>query len=372
MRIRASRPDPPRASASDALALLREVAAEPRPAGSEAEDRVRQLARERLERAGFDVREEWFGYSAFPGMWATPAGGAVAAMTLATASVLGAHGHPLPALVVLALAAALLGVAALYMARRGVLDMPLLRAEGANLVATRGRPRVWLVAHLDSKSQPVPMLLRVAGVVVTALAWIVLLVLAARAVAGADAPGAWRALGIAGVVAALPVMASVVGARSAGAVDDASGVATVLLAVSRLAPDLSVGVLLTTAEELGMAGARAFARVRAPAIAINVDGVDDRGPVICMRHGRGARARVGVTHGAASVGTHVRDTPTIPGLLTDGVALADAGWSAVTLSRGTLGTLARIHRRADDVERMRGTGVEAMARLVAAAAREIA
>ena len=167
-------------------------------------------------------------------------------------------------------------------------------------------------------------------------------------------------------------MASVVGARSAGAVDDGSGVATVLLAVSRLAPDLPVGVLLTTAEELGMAGARAFARLRAPAIAINVDGVDDRGPVICMRHGRGARARVGVTHGAASVGTRVRDTPTIPGLLTDGVALADAGWSAVTLSRATLGTLARIHRSADDVERMRGTGVEAMARLVAAAAREIA
>ena len=372
MRIRGSPPDLPRASAADALALLRQVAAEPRPAGSEAEDRVRQFARGRLEGAGFTVSEEWFGYSAFPGMWATPAGGAGTAMTLAIAAVLGAHGHPAAALAVLVASAVLLGVGALWMARRGVLDLPLLRAEGVNLVARRGAPRVWLVAHLDTKSQPVPMLLRVAGVVVAALVWVVLTVVAVRAVAGADVPAAWRTLGIAGVLAALPVMASVVGARSAGAVDDGSGVATVLLAVSRLAPELPVGVLLTTAEELGMAGARAFARLRAPAIAINVDGVDDRGPVICMRHGRGARARVGVAHGAASVGTRVRDTPTIPGLLTDGVALADAGWNAVTLSRATIGTLARIHRGADDVERMRGTGVEAMARLVAAAAREIA
>ena len=37
-------------------------------------------------------------------------------------------------------------------------------------MATRGgsAPRVWLVAHLDSKSQPIPSALRVAGVVVLA------------------------------------------------------------------------------------------------------------------------------------------------------------------------------------------------------------
>ena len=63
---------------------------------------------------------------------------------------------------------------------------------------------------------------------------------------------------------------------------------------------------------------------------------------------------------------------TIPGILTDGVALANAGWSAVTLSRGTLRTLARIHRPADNVGRTRGDGISVMARLLAQAVREIA
>ena len=47
----------------------------------------------------------------------------------------------------------------------GVLDLPWLRAAGENLIARRGDapPRVWLVAHVDSKSQPLPTQLRMAG-----------------------------------------------------------------------------------------------------------------------------------------------------------------------------------------------------------------
>ena len=66
------------------------------------------------------------------------------------------------------------------------------------------------------------------------------------------------------MLTALPVMASVVGARSAGALDNASGVATVLRAVELLARDVAVGVVLTSAEELGLAGARAWAREATP------------------------------------------------------------------------------------------------------------
>jgi Zn-dependent M28 family amino/carboxypeptidase len=182
----------------------------------------------------------------------------------------------------------------------------------------------------------------------------------------------WRALAIAGAAAALPIVASVVGERSDGAVDDGSGVASVLLAVERLPRDLPLGVLLTSAEELGMAGAQAFAATRRPAAAINVDGVDDEGAIVCMRHGLAARPRIGIAHAAAALGLRVRERRTIPGILTDGVALANAGWSAVTLSRGTLRTLARIHRPADSVARMRGDGISVMARLLAQAVREIA
>lgn len=256
---------------------------------------------------------------------------------------------------------------------RRVTTLPWSRASSVNLVASRGAPRVWLVAHLDSKSQPVAMLVRVAGIVLSAATSLVVAVLVLHALGGGIVPTrAWHVLAVAGVISSLPVMASLVRAKSPGALDNASGIVTVLLAAEALPRGMPVGVLLTSAEELGMAGARAFAATHAPAMAINVDGVDDRGSTICMYHGRAARVRVGVARAARAIGMTVRNQPTIPGLLTDGVALGAAGWSAVTLSRGGLGTLWRIHRAADVAARMSGVGMHEVARLVASAAREIA
>jgi hypothetical protein len=264
------------------------------------------------------------------------------------------------------------GAAATWLARRGVLGLPWMRASASNLVATRGAPRAWLVAHLDSKSQPVPMLVRVAGIAGSAIALVALASMSVAGVYGVDpSVRAWIVVTLVGVMTSLPIVASTVGARSAGAVDDASGVVTVLRAASMLPREMAIGIALTSAEELGMAGARAFAARRGGGVALNVDGVDDRGTVVCMAHRRAGRARDAVLRAASTVATVVRTSPTIPGLLTDGVALANTGWDAVTLSRGTLATLSRIHRRADDLNALRGDGIEDMARLLAAAAREI-
>lgn len=68
--------------------------------------------------------------------------------------------------------------------------------------------------------------------------------------------------------------------------------------------------------------------------------------------------------GQAPPGFAIR--PLIPGILTDGVALAEAGWSAVTMSRGTLATLGRIHRPSDTVVRLTGEGVDHLASLLVA------
>ena len=273
---------------------------------------------------------------------------------------------------VVALAALLLAAGGRLLAQ-SVTTLPLARAASVNLVATRGTPRLWLVAHLDSKSQPVPMLARVTGIVVSVAALVALAVVAGLTLAGFDvAPRVWSLVALAGVLASLPVIASVVGADSPGALDNGSGIVTVLLAAEALPREMPIGVLLTSAEELGMAGARAFAATHAAAMAINVDGGDDDGSTICMRHGRAARVRVGLARAARGIGMTVTERATIPGLLTDGVALADAGWSAVTVSRGGLGTLWRIHRAADSAARIRGSGMHEVARLVASAAREIA
>lgn len=333
---------------------------------------MRENCRARLSAAGFTVAEQAFEYSAFPGRWATPLGGAIACLTVLLAATLGRHGHPGASMTVIAIAVLVLGIGGRIIARR-VTTLPWARASSVNLVATRGMPRVWLVAHLDSKSQPVAMLARVAGIVITAGTLLTLAALALTAMGGELVPArAWHLLAIVGASASLPVIASVVGARSPGALDNASGIVTVLLAAEALPRDMPVGVLLTSAEELGMAGAHAFAETRRPAMAINVDGVDDRGSTICMYHGRAARVRVGVARAGRAIGMRVREQPTIPGLLTDGVALGAAGWSAVTVSRGGLGTLWRIHRAADTADRLSGVGMHEVARLVASAAREIA
>lgn len=363
-------------SAERAGETVRVLAREPRPAGGAAETRARRYCAERLEAAGFRVAEEAFEYSSFVGRWGTPIGGLTAIATVLAASVLGRTGRGGTALLLLALGAGALGVVASAMARSGVLTFPAERRRGVNLVATRGvdAPAIWLMAHLDSKSQPVPILVRAAGVTVLAAAWIAALALAALQVATAEAASSWSApwMVVAAVacLGALPVIATTVGARSPGALDNASGVATVLAAAEASGvAGRPLGICLTSAEELGLAGARAWVRApgRPPGVAINCDGVDDRGATTCMYSGRRPDRLVeGVLDAARRTGTSVRAHRLLPGVLTDGVALADAGWSVVTLSKGTVQTLATIHTARDRADALAGTGIDEVARVMVA------
>jgi hypothetical protein len=61
----------------------------------------------------------------------------------------------------------------------------------------------------------------------------------------------------------------------------------------------------------------------------------------------------------------------IPGILTDHIAFADAGWQTLTLSRGTVRTLQRIHTSRDRLDMMRGTGISGAARVLAQTATEL-
>ena len=129
------------------------------------------------------------------------------------------------------------------------------------------------------------------------------------------------------------------GARSPGALDDASGVVTVLRAIELLPRDLSIGVLLTSAEELGLAGAARAAWARGAGArrfaAINVDGVDDAGAIRANFHGPRCHARSPPCSAAAATrGRALRRLP--PGALMDGVALADAGWDGAQHQQGEL------------------------------------
>jgi len=68
---------------------------------------------------------------------------------------------------------------------------------------------------------------------------------------------------------------------------------------------------------------------------------------------------------SARTGSRMRAHRLLPGILTDGVALADAAWRVVTLSKGGARTLARIHTPRDRAEQLTGTGMAEVAHVIA-------
>ena len=343
--------------AREAKELIDRIAAEPRAAGGSAEARARALCAELLRQSGFAVTEEDFSYSAFPGRWAVPLVGVllftwfVFVGSQSRSHPHGAVGAGVPFLLLLSA----LG----YMVVRVVPPARLIGRRATNLVAVRGAgPPTWLVAHLDSKSQPVPMLVRIAGIIVASVAAIVAIATAVLLDESQTAPLFWLLLGIAGAGASLVLMLSIVGDRSQGAVDNATGVAAALIVAGRLPDDRPLGVLITSAEELGLQGARAWASGRSAATgrAINFDGIDDVGILTCMASRRSELARR-MRSWAGKRAPEMRFRGVLPGIMVDALALGGAGWDAVTISKGNFSTLARIHTAGDSPRRVSGSGV---------------
>jgi hypothetical protein len=298
-----------------------------------------------------------------------PITGAVASLSAAFLYL----GRSMPWLIAIAVTIiALMGGALVWLGGNGVLDFPLMRRRAVNLEAVRGDapPSVWLVAHIDSKWQPVSMIARVAGVVGTTAGITVLFGLAIVQAGRADAAAV--TVLILTWVFSVPLLMSVVEARNTGALDNASGVSAVLAAATLVPQSARVGVVITDAEELALAGSRAWVAGRAASVALNCDSIDDAGQLTVMYSRRRPDGLVShFVRAGSTLGERVRVMRLIPGVLTDSVALADAGWQTVTLSRGNLRTLQRIHTSRDTLETMRGTGLDAAARLLADTATEL-
>lgn len=354
---------------------LTRLGAQGRPTGSAEAAAARAYCGDVLRGAGWSVKESSFEYSKVAGAFATPAAGVVAALC-AVGFYLGRETRAV-AVGAAALLAATLGVLS-WVGRAGVLDFPGFRRTGVNVEAVRGsaEPVVWLVAHVDSKWQPVSMVVRVLGVAGTSVALAGLAALAAlgalrvmQPASGAQA-GVWL-LGVA-LLGSVPLMLSVVGAGNAGALDNASGVAAVLHAAEQIPAQARVGIVITDAEEMGLAGSRAWVRGRTPAAALNCDSIDDVGDFTIM-YTKAAPARLveRFRDAAAAQGDRLRVIRLIPGVLTDHVPLTDAGWEAATLSKGDLRTLARVHTHGDSASATRGTGIARAAGMLTRIATEL-
>jgi len=330
-----------------------------------------------------EVREQPFEFSALPGRFATPLVGAAAALLVGLAGLFGSAGLRWHPFAIMAGGALFLAVAGVWLARHGVLSAPLLRERGVNLEGTRAGapvpPTVWLCAHLDTKSQPVPSFARVAGVVLMAFGYTGMFVVSAVAAFGGDPAAAYWVLAAAVTLAgAVPVVLSMVGDNSPGALDNASGVVTAIAALRELTgrDDANIGMLITDAEELGMAGARAWARGRSRRggrdTILNCEGADDEGRIAVMYTGRKpGKLLQAVARASRQTGVVHKASRMIPGILADSVAFTDAGLTSVTFLRGSVRSLMRVHRASDDLAHLRGTGIADTAALVAATARQL-
>ncbi|MEX1187320.1 MAG: M28 family peptidase [Gemmatimonadaceae bacterium] len=354
---------PHRSPAREAKRLIDRIAETPRAAGTEGEARARKFCADYLMRAGFAVTEEEFSYSALPGTWAVPLFGL---LSLTWFAVLGAAlDHTVPEQTVRAAMVFLPLLPILFLAARNMMRRPRFMLRRArNLIAVRGgAPRVWLMAHLDSKSQPVPMLVRIGGILLASSAML-LTIVASFIPRVYDLGNAfWVPVTIAGTAGSLAVLLSTVGNRSRGALDNASGVAAAMLTAANTPTGTPVGVLLTSAEEVGLAGAWAWVQdqaerhaTRHTKYAINFDALDDVGALTCMSDPDNPLAGQ-LRLAASETGADLRVRKVLPGIMVDSSALSRSDWDAVTISKGNFSTLARIHTPGDSPDRLTGTGV---------------
>ncbi|HUH12949.1 MAG TPA: M28 family peptidase [Longimicrobiales bacterium] len=364
-----------RRSAAGLVAAL----ARPRMAGSEGAEQVAAELRGRLEGLGYEVRELPFSFSTLPGRFGVPVLGAVLLATAVAATAFNIVDVHWLALVI-TLVGGGLAFGGAYLWRR-LLRVPFQRLECANWLVTRpgARPRYLVSAHRDSKSQPVSIRVRAAGVAAALIGWAALLIVSIAATLVGNL-AAWVAIVVGAVLAlgSLAMLLSWSANHSPGALDNATGLAALVGLAERLSGEDGVGFLVTDGEELGLAGAFAAAPAL-PRVAgiINLDGLADEGPLqVIERHGFPRKGRAAHLAAAlltaadeAGVGARRRDLP--PGIVVEHVAYTRYGIPSLTLMHGTPSALSRVHRPSDTAERVTGDGVAATVTVVEEALRRL-
>ncbi|HTC24277.1 MAG TPA: M28 family peptidase [Gemmatimonadales bacterium] len=228
--------------------------------------------------------------------------------------------------------------------------------EDANLIATRSAVpvRCWIVAHLDTKAQAHSMAGRLVAMwtliaAAAALTGLSLLRLGGALPLPAAFAGAVLALA-AGVLAGRGRLSG----ESPGARDNGSGMIAALT-IAKEVTDPGVGIIVTGAEEFGLAGSRALARERPGLFAgravLNFDTLDDTGTLYIVSHDvKGDVAATARAAAFAGFDASVRTRRLPTGILVDSVALARAGAVALTLARLDWSTLRRIHTSRDTAD----------------------
>jgi len=362
-----------RFDANGALELARALSF-PRQTGSPGGRRARTLIREAFAAIDLPVEEQRFRFSTRP--WRVLRGLFVFSAITLSASVLAAALGAAAAAVFLSVAPVLAWIGA-RASRSSILSSALTQDGdrcGCNLVSAPvgdGRLDVLLVAHYDSKSQAVPLPVRMLGIAAFGVCCVGAAAGYTFGLLAADALPAWAmALAALGAACALVSGALRPGNASPGALDNASGVA-VLITIARAVreapiPGVRVRFLLTDAEEYGTVGAVAFVerhkdKIPSPVLNLDTVGAGRRIWLYGPRHG--GRTRSALEEAAIERGLPLIGPRSAPGVLADHIPFGTAGWDAITVARLSRGVL-RIHTPRDAAEMLEPAALRETGNLV--------
>jgi hypothetical protein len=365
----------PRSSAAFNAYETLSALARPRLSTSPGFEEVAAEVRWRFENLGFETQELPFEFAPWVGRYVLSIGAVTLLVGILIAGICLLSSVKAGAAVGLVLTGSLVLVMVLNF-RRALHDAKWRRRTGTNFFFRRpgARPHYILMAHLDSKSQLVPLSLRAPAIGVSVITWLILLGISLLTVGRPVPQGVVFVTAVLGVLATTLLALSWADNDSHGALDNASGVATLLGVAHREQESGDVAYLVTDGEELGLAGARAVAHKLPPVHGvINIDGIDDRGRFFVMervrdRHrGLAPNLAASILMGAVELDVPAERRSVPMGILVDHLPIVDAGIPALTLMHGDITSLNRVHRPQDNLSRLHGTGVTAAVDLLCAA-----
>ena len=362
--------------------------ARPRRVGSGEDERVANEIEDRLRGWGYQVDRQPFAFSTAPQVFLKL--DVFAGLLLVCTMVVTYRRSP-----AVTDAAALLLVALIvtFMSLNRVVQSLALEKNGrwlkwgrryaaANLSATlpestslRGAPNLYLVAHYDSKSQRMPLAVRVSLFTLAIVFGSILVALTFLDVA----PAFYYSIGLLAIVAGLPLLFLDVGNHSPGAIDNASSVGLILHLAEVLAqvPAPSSGsscprvtLLIPSAEEMTLMGSVAYVTAherslheqaqRGGLYILNFDGVGVDGDLFIVGNSPNPpndeqmSLLMHVRHACADLHLPLKKFR-FAGALFDHMLFAQHGFDAISLV--AIGEASRaVHTPQDSIDRLRERG----------------
>lgn len=244
-------------------------------------------------------------------------------------------------------------------------------------------PHLYLVAHYDSKSQYLPLVVRIALFVILIAGTLIFASLTLLSLFNDLFIPLSIVVGIAAILSGIPLLFLDYGDDSPGAIDDASGVGLVLHLAEVIAnqpnikDEIGITVLITSAEELAVKGAQAYVAENESSLNHQID---NGGLYVLNFDGIGVEGKIHLVGGNSQKGKYSGedlsnlimqsakelDIPvgrfSLPGALFDHIPFSRAGYDALSLIGIGKSSLV-VHSEKDSKEMLHVNGFEQAGRL---------